>query len=352
MGTYCEHSISEKCETNRDILQKIYEHALSMREENSLVYRPYTEMPYINEYGSFHVDFGKLYPDYQKGDYAYLSAYMDGLYEKELVFQLSFSQNAEVYFNGKKLQVIPAEENFEARAVFLKGKNHLLVKVTADQDSFEVKMTSMVPAPRLRTWGYYYNTWQYMEAEGFRKQMGVELSRKYLSDETIPQPVKGAIEWTFPKMPPQSNKKEFDFTASCTKGKAAYTYTHVCGKITIRHNSPLKLFENGKEIYCAAAGEVSGIYKEMTPLLIKSGRGDKSWGFSAETDGVHSLPFVEGADCPDLQWLWIGPFGREEDSINYNCLYLHICASNVCRLSKNLSKCKRFKLFTVCSLSK
>ncbi len=317
MGIYCKHSVSESCKTNREILEKVYEHALSQRAATPMSYRPYTEPPYVNDVGSFHVNFGEVYPEYQEGDYAYLSAYMDGLYEKELVIHISFSQKAEVYFNGEKLELIPADqEGFDAKAAFKKGQNHLLVKTMAEKNSFEVLVMLMIPQPRMRAWGYYYSSWQYVETKGFRGQMCAEYSRRYLCGEEAPKPERDAIDWVFPKMPIQSNQKTFDFLKLCGKGQVAYAYTHVCGQIRIRHKSPLKVFQNKKEVYCASEGEFCGDYKEITELLIKSAR-DAKWGFCAETEGEHSLPFVEGADCPDLQWLWIGPFGREEDTIHY-----------------------------------
>ncbi len=314
--TYCEHPISEVCKSNREILSKVYNHALENRPKTTLSYRPKTEHPYVDMVGAPGADLRSFYPDAKEGDFAYFAACMDGMFERNMLFNLRNCGNAVMYFNGEKMESVLREDGtIDVPVIFRKGRNRILLRVTAVNDSFGAVILPMIPELRMSPGMYVYSSWMYLDTEGFHGQAGVKISRLYRSGEAVPNPSEEAIDWAFPVMPEQSNEKSFDFDLMCGKGKAAFAYTYVCGKIAISHRSPLKIFSGGEEIYCAEKGEFCGSYSEPTELLIKAVRTDEAWGFSARTEGEHSLPFVDGADCADLQWLWIGCFGRETDPV-------------------------------------
>lgn len=312
MGIYCNHSILEKCKTNRDFLGKFYDSVCEKRPKTDVVYRPqtYHQWEDINWPGA---DLAKLYPDYEEGDYVYFGSLLDGLCERKMLINVrECSNEPQVWFNGKKAEITKhtASDSYDAHVTFKQGQNQLMVCVKAEKDMFSAKFLPLIPELRMSPDFYVYCSWQYIDAEGFRGQKGVRISRLYKKDE--PTPSIDGIEWIYPVMPPQSSEKMFEFNKLCDKGIVAYSYTHVCGTINISHEAPITVFENGKEVYSADSGKFTKTYNTATSLLIRARKHNK-WGFFAKTQGEHSLPFVEGADCPDLQWMWIGPFGNETD---------------------------------------
>lgn len=315
MGIYVEESIADKYGTNREILEQMYRHALEKRPPAKVSYRPCTLQPHIDMTNRPGVDFAAYYPDYKPGDYAYYTCNLEGMFERELVINVRGNCPVELYFNGERQELLPAPRGtLDAKVVFQKGKNTLLLKATAGADGFAAYTVPIVPGLRLSAIDHGYATWQYREKAGFRLQEGIELSRLYDEAEAVPVPERKAIAWVYPLSPIQSNSKSFDFSQQFQKGKAAYVYTCVKGRISIRHTAPIKIFSGNKVLYQGTAGQHVDTFEKETELLVKSCRGTDAWGFQAETDGEHSLPFVESADCPDLQWLWIGPFGRDTDT--------------------------------------
>lgn len=316
MGAYVDRSINEKYKTNREIINQVYENALSLKPKAEVSYRPYQVDEYVHMSKEPGVDFAKVYPDYQEGDYGYISTYMYGSHERKMLLNIRGCTDAEVYFNGEKKELTEGPDNtLDTYVIFKKGENHLLVKVTAGSDSFKAYVFPLVPTIRYGTGGdYAYCTWPYIKKNGFSMQEKLEFSRLYKKNEK--EPCCDKIEWVYPVIPEQSNVKTFNFSKLCKNGQSAYAYTYVKGKISIEHKNPLKILSEGNEIYRDNSGKFVGSYSDFTPLLIKSTRAEE-WGFTAKTEGEHSLPFVEGADVPDLQWLWIGSFGRENEDINY-----------------------------------
>lgn len=316
MGTYIKHSINEKYKTNREIVNQIFENALRLRPKAEVSYRPYQVDEYVNMSKEPGVDFSKVYPGYKEGDYGYISTYMYGSHEREMLLNIRGCSDVEVYFNGEKKNLIDGPNNtLDTYVNFKKGENHLIVKAVAAKDSFKVYVFPLVPTIRYGTGGdYAYCTWQYIKKKGYSLQEKLEFSRLYKREER--EPLFKEIEWVYPVVPKQCDVKTFDFSKLCTKGQSAYAYTYLKGKISIEHKNPLKIFSEGNEIYCENSGVFELDSDKFTSLLIKSTRAEK-WGFTAKTQGEHSLPFVDGADTPDLQWLWIGGFGRKNEDINY-----------------------------------
>ena len=318
MERYIEQSIREKYSSNREILQALYSHAMKYRAEEKLSYRPALVSPYIDVVNNPGVDFGDIYKGYEEGDYAYFSCYMDGIYEREMLISVKGTGIAEVFFNGTKQTLVSGPRNsLETTVTFRKGKNYLLVRVTASKEGFAVYARPVVPKVRVWPAGYVYYTRMYIESEGYVGQELIRFSRLYRKSENDLQVQDDNIEWVFPIKPKQSENKCFDFNQLCGKGNASYVYTFLQGRITITHDSPLKLYAEKKEIYSAQKGCFTRTFDQNTPLLIKSGKFENEWGFQALVEGETSLPNIEGADCPDLQWLWVGPFGREGDSMEY-----------------------------------
>ena len=318
MDNYCKASITKNCKTNREIIEKIYNNALKSRPTSKVSYRPVTKYPFIDMINRPGADIKALYSDFENGDYVYVSSYMDGLFEKEMVINIRNCKNPEVWFNGEKIKVEDASApagTFDARVLFKKGQNKLVVRVCAENNRFEVIILPLIPELRTIPYDYVYCTWQYILKEGFRFQDCVEISRLYKKDVECPD--LESIEWVFPQMPVQTDFKEFDFNRLCESGNAAYVYTNVCGEICVKHESPIKIYADKECIYSAENGEFVKTFSKTAELFIKSIRKGDRWSFCARTNGEHSLPFVDGADCSDLQWLWIGPFGKDTDSPDY-----------------------------------
>lgn len=312
---YFEHSVRENCFTNREVLEKIYKNALLNRPVSEVSYRPLTFHPNIDMIFRQGADFALFYPNFEEGDYAYVSSCMDGLFERNMAIHTRECETAEIYFNSEKCveRECVKDSEYYYPVNFKKGQNKLIIKVTATNDSFKVFVEPKIPELRMFPGDYVYSSWQYIEKDGFFGQQGVEVSRLYKKGEEAPEIDYDKIDWVFPVKPEQSNVKKFDFNKLCKKGKTAYAYTYIKGKISINHNSPMKIFENGEEIYSENTGNFSREYKENTPILIKSNEYNGVWGFNATTKGTHSMPFVYGATVPDLQWMWIGGFGRDSD---------------------------------------
>ena len=318
MGIYCEHSILEKCKTNSEFLEKLLDTVLGKRPQTEIVYNPYTKRPWENVDWP-DADLTKLYPDYEEGDYAYFGGFLDGEFEREMLINIrNCSSDSELWFNGEKTPIKEApsfngrdEGSFDAEVTFRKGQNSLLLKVYAKKDLFGGKVIPLIPGVRKNPDNYEYCSWLYMDMDGFNGQRGIKISRLYKKGEPCPDAEN--IEWKYPEKPLQSNEKDFDFDTFCDRGSVAYSYTYVKGEINLTHSAPITVFENGKEVYCENSGEFTANYEKETELLIRSRKDKNRWGFKAVTKGENSLPFVIGADCPDLQWMWIGPFGLGTD---------------------------------------
>lgn len=318
MDQYCEHSIREECKSNRGIIQRIFDHAMQYRPASFVTYTPFTFHPQVNIIHDPGIDLASLFGNYEVGDHAVISCFMDGLYDYDLILNIRYCGKCTAYFNGKQVNLIARDDgSFDANVSFQKGKNALYLHITAGTNGFYGYVKPLLPHLRMFPAGYVYYTRMYTEADGFYKQNGIAVSRLYHKDELFPTTPQ-EIEWSFPAKPLQSSTKEFCFDTLCNnRGKAAYVHTYVQGLLSVRHTSPLRIFSRSKLLYSSSCGTFERRFETSTHLLIKSVRGTNSWGFSAVVDGRTALPFVEGADCADLQWIWIGPFGRESDADDY-----------------------------------
>ncbi len=318
---YCDHSIKEVASSNEQILRIVYENMLKLRRKSRVIYRPFTYFPQLDVIHKAGADFRQIFPEHRDGDYVFLGFEADGAYERELIMNVVGNPDAEVYFNGKRIPVKKSdfwgEDSVDANIIFRKGRNRICVKAVAKENSFEAYVRILIPELRMGAGSYVYYARPYIEQEGFRGQSAMTYSQLYHKDEQVMvQPEQ--IEWIFPKKPKQSAEKIFDFFALCSgKGKAAYVYTECKGKLLLKHTSPIRIFSDQKLLYHSdAAGKYEAEYDEFTPLLIKSMKSD-AWGFEAIAYGENRLSFVTDADCPDLQWIWAGPFGREKESPDY-----------------------------------
>lgn len=197
MEKYVEKSIDEVCATDKDILEKIFEHALSFRKKAAVSYRPCTKWEHIDMQQNSGVDFADFYPDYSAGDSAWFFSCMDGMFERRMLINVRTNCETELFFNGEKIAPEAAPDNSLDYFVDYKtGKNTMLIKVTAGNNGFSAYAAPLVPELRYGAGGdYAYCTWHYIEKEGFRLQAGFELSRLYKKEERLPQADIGAIEW-------------------------------------------------------------------------------------------------------------------------------------------------------------
>ncbi len=318
---YCEKSIRDAANNNAEILRKVYDNMLKTRGKDEVIFRPFTHSETVDVIYNRGIDFAKIYPDANVGDYVFVSYYADGIFEKDMHINVIGNKSCEIYFNGEKQEIreqdIRGTQTFEADVRFKKGKNLIVVKVPAEKESFAAAVRNMLPGLHMGADGYVYTTMSYVECEGFNGQEAMMYSRLYKKEET-PEISVGGIDWAFPVCPAQTNVKEFDFTQLCGEGRAAYVYTEAKGKQIIEHFSPIRIFSGKEVIYeSAASGRFEANFSEFTPLLIKSLNENERWGFKATHYGENRLGFVKGADTPDLQWLWIGAFGRNTEPLEY-----------------------------------
>lgn len=317
MGIYCENSIKNTITTNKEIIERIYKRTLELKPKKEIMYTPFTENDDDNINAYFSIDLKKYHPSAKEGDYAYIEAYYDGLYKENLIIVIFENNNATAFFNNKKITDLSLNNdgNCEAQVEFNEGRNSLIIKVPCNEESFRVGVSVYIPGLRSKPVCYGYCTWQYNLMEGFRYQMMPQISRLYNENESISDVSK--IDWVYPKMPRQPESFSFDFNKRCKRGNASYGYTYALGNVKINHNSPIKVFEDGIVVYSEKEGCFEKYYSSPTPVLVKSVKANGEWGFSASSDREFSLPFVKGADCPDLSWMWVGPFGREDESVDY-----------------------------------
>ena len=132
LDKYCKQSVTEVCKTNKEIVDKVYEHALLFRQPSEVSYRPMTKHPFIDMVDKPGADLARFYPDFKYGDYAYIFSCLDGLFEKDMIINIRSCDTAEVYFNNEKMELVSAPDGtFDANVTFKKGRNQLLVRVTA-----------------------------------------------------------------------------------------------------------------------------------------------------------------------------------------------------------------------------
>ena len=156
MGTYVKHSIIEKHKTNREIVNQIFEHALSLRPRAEVSYRPYRMDEFTHMSQKPGVDFAKVYPDFGDGDYAYISDYLYGSHEREMLINIRECDTAELYFNGEKQSFVPGPNNtLDAYVTFKKGENRLILKATALNSDFRAYIFPLVPKLRYGSGGDY-----------------------------------------------------------------------------------------------------------------------------------------------------------------------------------------------------
>ena len=155
MGIYCEHSILEKCHSNREFLEKLFEAVLEKRPQSEIVYNPYTKRP-GEDVDWPDADLTKFYPDYEEGDYAFFGGFLNGEFEREMLINIRNCEgDAELWFNGEKTEIKEApsfngrdEGSFDAEVTFKKGQNSLLLKVYAKKDLFGGKVIPLIPGVR------------------------------------------------------------------------------------------------------------------------------------------------------------------------------------------------------------
>ncbi len=316
---YCEKSIRSVCSSTEEIVRRIYDKMISERPAKEVIYRPFTPDEKLNLVHRPTADFGDFYPDFSDGDYAFITSDVDWAFDFDIVYNISTEALVEVYLNGEKQELLPPERAGSTYDVMLslrEGRNRVITKVIAKDKKFKISEALLVPHLRMGADGYVYKSHQRINIDGFKGQEGIALSRLYKKDEA--QSIDyDKIEWVYPKKPEQSNEKVFDFNDKFDRGSTAYVHTAFEGEMTITHNSPLKIFADGEEIYCKDSGEVKKTFTKETCLLFKSKKADNEWGFRTVSDGKHTLPFAETDDCDDLKWVWVGPFGIDGDNIDF-----------------------------------
>lgn len=313
---YCEKSIREVCNSNEEILRKIYEHMIETRPIREVRYEPCTLNKYSADKLLVGLDFKEIYPEFEDGDFVFMASGYDSNEDMELIHCVKNHLACETYFEGKKCEstIYNNGESVDANVFFKKGENVVITKVIAENGEMCARPVLLIP--ELHSGGYGgIPVRRYIPLEGFKEQYGPCYSKLYKKGEEVEVSI-DTIEWACPILPEQSNVKEFDFNELCKVGKAAYVHTAFKGKMKISHTSPLKIFADGEEIYRELSGNTELKFKKETKLLFKSIKGEETWGFKAESKGTHTLPGVTTDNFDDLHWIWVGPFGRMEDSID------------------------------------
>lgn len=314
---YCDKSIRQCYSSNAEIIRAIYDRMMSERQPDKVRYKPFTVFPHVDMIHNPGVDFSKVFPTFNDGDYAFITCDMDGVFEREMIYNVAGCTYAEVYFNGEQKELKPAVQNtLDAIVNFQKGPNRVIVKVVALNNQFQAYVRVLVPGLRCGADDYVYHTRQCTLADGFKGQEGISYSRLYHKEETMPEITLEAIDWVFPVKPEQTEEKDFNFYKLCREGSVAYVYTGVQGYFFVEHQSPLKIFSGDRLLYQGTQGYFEAEFSENTPLLLKSAKTEGTWGFTVKKAEKCLIPFIEADVCPDLHWMWIGPFGRETEGID------------------------------------
>jgi len=315
---YCEKSIRTTCKSNEEILRTIYNNMMIKRQRETLKYRPITENKYLTDIHLPGVDFSKVFTEFEDGDYAFITYDAEGPFEKDLIHNVYNFSDVELYVNGEPKVYYPKPDgSMDVNVTLTQGRNNFILKVTAKEGRFQTYFKFLMHEIRMIPRHYVYSARQYINMDGFRGQNGVAISRLYRKNEVLQEISTDTIEWIYPVKPVESNEKCFDFVKWLDNGCTAYAYTCFEGNIMLRHSSPMKVFADGKEVYCGLDGEFKATFSKVTALLIKCRRNGENWGFKSVSEGVHTLPFAETDDCSDLKWIWIGPFGRESEPIDH-----------------------------------
>lgn len=99
---YCEKAIGRCGMSNKEIIRTIYDKMLSERQPGEVKYRPFTDFEDVNIIHKPGVDFAKVFPNFQVGDYAFITCDMEGIYDREMIYNVAGCREAELYFNGEK----------------------------------------------------------------------------------------------------------------------------------------------------------------------------------------------------------------------------------------------------------
>ena len=246
---YCEKSIRDVKSTNAEIIRGIYDRMMVTRKKAEVEYRPLTQFDHMNVIYNSGVDFRKLYPEANVGDYVFVTYFTDGIYEKDMNINIIKNKSCEVYFNGEKKEVKEiinrGQVNYAAEVRLKEGKNLVIVKVPAEEECFTASIRTFIPGLNTGADGYGYNTRPYIECEGYNGVECMRYSRLYKKEET-PEVSLETIDWVFPVMPKQSSVKEFDFISLCNGiGRAAYPGNQI--KTEKTDKSPVDTADNGKK---------------------------------------------------------------------------------------------------------
>ena len=85
---YCEKSIREVCNSNEEILRKIYENMIETRPAKPVRYEPCTLNEYVSDKLVVELDFKQIYPEAQDGDFAFMACAYDSAENMELIISM------------------------------------------------------------------------------------------------------------------------------------------------------------------------------------------------------------------------------------------------------------------------
>lgn len=282
-------------------------------------YKPFIYIDAIsqkNMFGSEVVDLRKIYPEAKCGDTAYGVFRISPIYDKEIY--ISIRDNTALFVDGEMLFDGSGSGEYKFFTITAKkdGSTEVMIKAVCRADAFSFEYSLTTPEYKFMwTKDYSFCMRKTLPIPEFFGEEGIAFSTLFNSSEKDKMKVfeTGNHEFVFPQASQKNEFKDFAKLYSAQKGKFAYavSYAKEATTLKIASRGILKVFVNGIEK--EYSGNIS--LAEGDCIVIKSQRSDDKWGFSCD-DRCLSVPFLATERNHGTEWLMIGLFGDENDSID------------------------------------
>ncbi len=320
----------------KQVISTVMEHALLTRPEEKVYYRPFKPCEYVGYTGTLSsqkVDLGKMYPEAEAGDGAFVDFYIACSQTEEIY--LNVSAGVKVWYNGICIYdgiegSVNTGETLQ-RALGGEDKIHLPILVKKDGEngvrilcvrradrafSFEF-LISVKRYPFMWANDYLFWARAVLPQKGMSGEEGVAISHLLKASELAePKKEYERVDWQWP--PKLSEDETFDFNMLCGEGDVSYVYTEaLCDHMLAYRGNVERIYVNQKE--CPAEEKASDSARQGScrqgclklsagdKVLFRVRRGQKEWKLWLDTSNL-TLSFLSTARAAGAKAMYVGPF--------------------------------------------
>lgn len=268
-----------------ELIKRIAENMLLMRNAKEVVYRPYKKNKAVTRkiLGEIYVDLRALYPNAKDGDFVYVSTMALVPYPEMVTICCHGAE--ELTLDGQKVFL---DDNGRAD-ISVNNGSLLRFKCIARKDKFGVGyVLSTVFYPGMWACDYLYWIRCTIPIEEYSVEDGVAISA--LNSDV----------YVFPKATEARNT--IDFSHIYTKGRYAFALTYAMEDTV--YNGDKEAFVNGRRYD-------GGIIKKGAAVMIRIKKGE-DWILTMGDDSGFGIPFMETKRNHGGKWLIIGGFDSGE----------------------------------------